>query len=57
MKKRFDLKADLYIVLQVLGLSLLEKLSAKQILIGEDYTPQQLQRSIQLNLFDYLTGH
>jgi hypothetical protein len=41
----------------VLSLSLFEKLSLKQILIGEDYTPQELERSIQLNLFDYLTGH
>ena len=57
IKKRLDLKADLYTILQVLSLSLFEKLSLKQILIGEDYTPQQLQRSIQLNLFDYLTGH
>ena len=55
--KRLDLKVDLYTILQVLSLSLFEKLSLKQILIGEDYTPQQLQRSIQLNLFDYLTGH
>ena len=57
IKKRLDLKADLYTILQVLSLSLFEKLSLKQILIGEDYTPQQLQRSIQLNLFDYLKGH
>ena len=56
IKKRLDLKADLYTILQVLRLSLFEKLSL-QILIGEDYTPQQLERSIQLNLFDYLTGH
>ena len=57
IKKRLDLKADLYTILQVLGLSLFEKLSLKQILIGEDYTPQKLQGAIQLNLFDYLTGH
>ena len=55
IKKRLDLKADLYTILQVLSLSLFEKLSLKQILIGEDYTPQELQRSIQINLFDYLT--
>jgi len=57
IKKRLDLKADLYTILQVLSLSLFEKLSLKQILIGEEYTPQELERSIQLNLFDYLTGH
>ena len=57
IKKRLDLKADLYTILQVLSLSLFEKLSLKQILIGEDYTPKQPERSIQLNLFDYLTGH
>ena len=55
MKKRLELKADLYTVLQVLSFSLLEKLSAKQILIGEEYMPQELERSIQKNLFDYLT--
>ena len=43
INKRFDLKADLYTILQVLSLSLFEKLSLKQILIGEDYMPQQLQ--------------
>ena len=57
IKKRLDLKADLYTILQVLSLSLFEKLSLKQILIGEDYTPKQPERPIQLNLFDYLTGH
>ena len=40
IKKRLDLKADLYTILQVLSLSLFEKLTLKQILIGEDYTPQ-----------------
>ena len=55
IKKRLDLKADLYTILQVLSLSLFEKLSLKQILIGEEYTPQELERSIQQNLFDYLT--
>jgi len=55
--KHLDLKADLYTILQVLSLSLFEKLSLKQLLIGEEYKPQELERSIQLNLFDYLTGH
>ena len=31
IKKRFDMKTDLYSVLQVLSLSLFEKLSSKQI--------------------------
>jgi len=57
IKKHLDLKADLYTILQVLSLSMFEKLSSIQILIGEGYTPQELERSIQLNLFDYLTGH
>ena len=52
IKKRLDLKADLYTILQVLSLSLFEKLSLKQILIVEDYTPQELQGTIKLNLYD-----
>ena len=49
IKKLLDLKADLYTILQVMRLSLFEKISLKQIFICEDYTPKQPERSIQLD--------
>jgi len=56
IKKRLDLKADLYTILQILSLTLFEKASLKQILTGGDCIMEDLIELNQLNLFDNLTG-
>jgi hypothetical protein len=56
IKKRLDLKADLYTILQILSLTLFEKASLKQVLMGGDCIMENLINSNQLNLFDNLTG-
>ena len=57
IKKRLDLKADLYTILQVLSLTLFEKTSLEQILIGDGCTNKNQDTANQLNLFNNLTGH
>ena len=56
IKKRLDLKPDLYTILQILSLTLFEKTPLEQILIGSDSTMQDANNPNQLNLFDNLTG-
>ncbi len=56
IKKRLDLKPDLYTILQVLSLTLFEKTPLEQILIGCDSIMQNTSSTNQLNLFDNLTG-
>jgi len=56
IKKRLDLKADLYTILQILSLTLFEKATLKQILTGGDCIMEDLIELNQLNLFDNLTG-
>ena len=57
IKKRLDLKADLYTILQVLSLTLFEKTSLEQILIGGGCMNENQDTANQLNLFNNLTGH
>ena len=57
IKKRLDLKADLYTILQVLSLTLFEKTSLEQILIGGGCMNKSQDTANQLNLFNNLTGH
>lgn len=56
IKKRLDLKVDLYTILQVLSLTLFEKTSLEQILNVNDYTEESPETHNQLNLFNNLTG-
>lgn len=56
IKKRLQLKSDLYTILQILSLTLFEKTPLDQLLMHSDYNPEKLEPSIQLNLFDNLTG-
>jgi len=56
VKKRLDIPADLYTILQVLSLTLFEKTPIIPILSGDDYTPPDQGIDNQLNLFDKLTG-
>ena len=57
VKKRLNLKADLYTILQILSLTLFEKTSLKQMLMNGDSMAEELVESNQLNLLDNLTGH
>jgi hypothetical protein len=56
IKKRHDLKVDLYTILQVLSLTLFEKTSLEQILTVNGYTEENPEAHNQLNLFNNLTG-
>jgi transposase len=56
IKKRLDLKADLYTILQILSLTLFEKASLIQIFTEGDCTMGDSMNINQLNLFDNLTG-
>ena len=56
VKKRLKLDADLYTILQVLSLTLFEKTSLEQMLIGSDSIMEDTANTNQLNLFDNLTG-
>ncbi|MCK4508921.1 MAG: IS4 family transposase [Desulfuromonadales bacterium] len=56
IKKRLDLKVDLYTILQVLSLTMFEKTSLEQILTVNDYMEESSEAHNQLNLFNNLTG-
>ncbi len=52
IKKRLDIKADLYTILQILSLTLFEKISLIQLLAEDDHTMKGGGMSNQLDLFD-----
>ncbi|NOQ51246.1 MAG: IS4 family transposase [Desulfuromonadaceae bacterium] len=56
IKKRLDIKADLYTILQILSLTLFEKTSLKQIFTESTNIMKDSVNLNQLNLFDNLTG-
>ena len=56
IKKRLQLKANLYTILRILSLALFEKTPLDQLLMNPDYNSDQYESGIQLNLFDNLTG-
>ena len=56
IKKRLDLSVDLYTMLQILSLTLFEKVPLEQILANYDYKTEECDMGNQLNLFDNLTG-
>jgi len=56
IKKRLDLRTDLYTILQILSLTLFEKTPLDQILTNYDYKTDGADMYNQLNLFDNLTG-
>jgi hypothetical protein len=56
IKKRLDLSTDLYTMLQILSLTLFEKVYLEQMLANCDYKTEECDISNQLNLFDNLTG-
>jgi hypothetical protein len=53
VKKRLKLEASLYTLLQILSVTLFEKMPLQQAFPGNGYeTPESVPRN-QLNLFDY----
>jgi len=56
IKKRLNLSTDLYTMLQILSLTLFEKIPLEQMLANCDYKCEECDMSNQLNLFDNLTG-
>ena len=53
IKKRLNIKADLYTILQILSLTLFEKISLIQLLGDVDHTIEEGYIAKQLDLFDY----
>ena len=53
VKKRLDLPGSLYTLLQVISVTLFEKMPISQALQQKDYTNQQITDSNQLILFDF----
>ncbi len=56
IKKRLELKTDLYTILQVLSLTLFKKSPLEQIFTEGDSIVQHDNNPNQMNLFDNLTG-
>ena len=56
IKKRLNIGADLYTILQILSLTLFEKTPLFQLLTGVDSTDGDVSNSNQLNLFDNFPG-
>jgi hypothetical protein len=57
IKKRLNLKASLYSILQILSLTVFETTPINQLLTGCDNNMLDLKDDKQLNLFDNLPGH
>ena len=57
VKKRLDLDASLYTLLQILSVTLFEKMPIHQALAGDENRCNASQITNQLNLFRFLTGH
>ena len=53
VKKRLNLDASLYTLLQILSLTLFEKMPIQQAFAGNDYKPEQGDNCNQLNLFAF----
>ena len=56
VKKRLDLDASLYTLLQILSVTLFEKMPIHQALAGDENRCNASQITNQLNLFDFLSG-
>ena len=57
IKKRLDIKASLYSILQILSLTIFETTSINQLLNGCDDNMINSENDNQLNLFDLYSGH
>lgn len=56
IKKRLVLNTDLYTMLQILSLTLFEKVPLEQLLANSDYKTNLCGMDNQLNSFENLTG-
>jgi hypothetical protein len=57
IKKRLELPQSLYTILQVLSLTVFERMPLKQVLTDIDHTMHAVDSSKQLNLFNETSGH
>jgi len=57
IKKRLDLKIELYTILQILSLTLFEKTPLNQLLMRSENKHELDEMAKQLNLFDLTLGH
>ena len=57
VKKRLNLDASLYTLLQILSVTLFEKIPIQQALMASDYKTVDPAADNQLDLFAFLTGH
>ncbi|MEN8131963.1 MAG: IS4 family transposase [Pseudomonadota bacterium] len=57
IKKRLRLETELYTILQILSLTLFEKIPLDQLLMKSDCTHEESTMDNQLNLFDLTLGH
>jgi len=57
IKKRLDIKASLYSILQILSLTIFETTPMNQLLTGCDENMSNTENPNQLNLFDLFSGH
>ncbi len=57
IKKRLNLKIELYTILQILSLTLFEKTPLDQLPMTSEYQSEMSEMTNQLNLFDLTLGH
>jgi len=57
MKKRLKIEASLYTTLQVLSVTIFERVPLLQVLTKDQYTPEIVDNCKQLLLFNYTLGH
>jgi hypothetical protein len=57
VKKRLGLEASLYTLLQILSVTLFEKIPLQQALTAGEYKTSDTESANQLDLFTLLTGH
>jgi len=56
IKKRLKLEASLYTILQILSVTIFERMPLNQIVTNSEYTPENCDMANQLNLFNKTSG-
>ena len=57
IKKRLELEQSLYTILQILSVTMFDKIDLYQLLSPGNYKIEGLQKTKQLNLLDLIPGH
>jgi hypothetical protein len=57
VKKRLNLDASLHTLIQILSVTLFEKISLQQALTASHYKNEDTESGNQLDLLNFLTGH